>query len=486
MIKIIKKILLIIIFLSLPIHLIAQGLLPAGRMEYDFLYDRIMRGEALTLDDFHYQLGPYYDGSDQFTFGPFDGMKRLSTRTIGLFSFVGEDFRAAEEETSTGYESIRGGIVARPFDDFFVYGNFLLDEKLAEDQNYTGKKWRGLAGEVEQAFVHYRRKSFDINAGRFASFWGPKNSLVLSADNALDGLGYSIHWGRLSLSYRLARLDGLNPDDDGVEQYYNRYFAGHRLDLRLSKQVRIGIFESVIFGGPGRQIDLYYLNPLIFFHSSQLNEGMNDNSFLGFDLSVKPRHGLRLYGQLLVDDFQIEKKSQGDQEPDQYALLAGGQWVDLWRETDLALEYTRVANRTFNQKVEYNRYLIDGIPLGDVLGNDYDLLTLDMKRWLSDQTAVAVEVSIYRQGEGRITDEWTEPWMAIEGDYDEPFPTGTVEKTYSYSLRLTSFLLDHFFIDLTGGIERINNYRHITGEDRTRPYVNIRLSSFVWTGLSVD
>ena len=145
-----------------------------------------------------------------------------------------------------------------------------------------------------------------------------------------------------------------------------------------------------------------------------------------------------------------------------------------------------MANRTFNQKVEYNRYLIDGIPLGDVLGNDYDLLTLDMKRWLSDQTAVAAEVSIYRKGEGRITDEWTEPWMAIEGDYDEPFPTGTVEKTYSYSLRLTSFLLDHFFIDLTGGIERINNYRHITGEDRTRPYVNIRLSSFVWTGLSVD
>ena len=484
--KIIKKILLALIFLSLPIHLFGQGLIPAGRVEFDFVYDRLIRSEALAQDNFRYQLGPYFDDANRFSFGPFESLKNLPAREIELFSFVGEDFTAIKDRSGEGYESVRGGLFAKPFDNLFVYGNFLLDEKMAENENYTGKKWRGLAGEVEQAFVRYQRQSFDITAGRFASFWGPKNSLILSDNNALDGLGYSIHWGRLSLSYRLARLDGLNPDTDGVDQYYNRYFAGHRLDLHLSNAIRFGVFECVVFGGPGRQIDLYYLNPIIFFHSSQLNEGMNDNTFIGFDFSVRPRTGLRLYGQVLVDDFQIEKKTQGDQEPDQYGLLAGGQLVDIWPSVDIAAEYTRVTNWTFNQKLDQNRYLIDGSPLGDVRGNDFDRLSASITRWFGDNMALSAEFASLRQGEGRITDDWTEPWLDIDGDYDEPFPTGIVETTNSYSLRFRGFLLEHFFIDLTAGVDRVNNFEHIDGDDRSRPFLSIRLSSFISTRLSVD
>ena len=368
----------------------------------------------------------------------------------------------------------------------FVYGNFVLDEQKADDENYTGKKWRGLAGGVEEAFVHYRLKPMEITVGRFASFWGPPNSLVLSPDNALDGLGYSFHWGRLVLSYRLAKLDGLNPDEDDVEQFENRFFAGHRLDIHFARWLRMGFFESIIFGGPGRQVDLLYLNPIVFFHADQLNEGMDDNTLVGLDFVVKPRQGLRLYGQLLIDDFQIDKDTQGDQEVDQYGVIFGMDLAEVMPSMDFNLEYSRIADWTFNQALERNRYLYNGQLIGGALGNDYEQLNVSLKKWFGENTAASTNFAYRRQGEGRVTAEWTAPWLDTEGDYDEPFPTGVVETTRSASVRLRSFLLNHFYLDTQAGIDWIDNYRHVDGDNQSLPFVRLQISTFFSAPVNID
>lgn len=484
--SVLRRILLILVFLVFPLPLVAVSVLPVGKVEYEFVYDRLERAEALSLDYYPYQLGPYNGDEQWLSFGPFEYLRRLPPQRLVLFSFAGEDFSSAKDRSARGFEFIRGGLAACPFGRMFVYGNFLLDERKAEDENYTGKKWRGLAGGVEEAFVYYRTNPLEITVGRFASFWGPRNSLALTPNGAMDGLGYTVHWGRLALSYRLARLDGLNPDKDSVAQFENRYFVGHRLDVYLSRTLRLGVFETTVFGGPGRQIDLYYLNPIIFFHSSQLNEGMNDNTFLGFDFSFKPRSGCRLYGQLLVDDFQIDKDSQGDQEPDQYGMILGAHIVNLWRSVDLKLEYSRVANWTFNQTLVRNRYLMDGHLIGGALGNDYDRLELNVTRWVGDDMAVSLGFTSLRQGEGRVTDEWTAPWLETDGDYSEPFPTGTVETTRTFSVGFKGFLFDHFYIGAESGIDRVNNYLHADSDDRSLPYVRLNVSTFFSSSLSIE
>jgi len=38
---------------------------------------------------------------------------------------------------------------------------------------------------------------------------------------------------------------------------------------------------------------------------------------------------VNLFGQLVVDDWQIDNKSQGDQEPNEYGLLVGGYLADF-------------------------------------------------------------------------------------------------------------------------------------------------------------
>lgn len=484
--KIIKRILWVLLFLTFPLAATATTVLPVGKAEYDFVYERLIRGDILSRDVYDYQLGPYDNNSDKFSFGPFSYLGELTPNSLTVFSFAGENFHSAKAQSPAGFESLRGGIAASPIEKMFVYGNFVLDEQKAEDENYTGKKWRGLAGGVEEAFIHYRLKPLRITLGRFASFWGPRNSLVLSPDNALDGLGYSFHWGRLVLSYRLAKLDGLNPDEDDVEQFENRFLAGHRLDIHFARWLRMGFFETIIFGGPGRQVDLLYLNPIVFFHADQLNEGMDDNTLVGLDFVVKPRAGLRLYGQLLIDDFQIDKETQGDQEADQYGVLFGVDLANIMPSLDFNLEYSRVANWTFNQALDRNRYLFNGDLIGGALGNDYEHLNLTLKRWFGDNTALSAKLVYHRQGEGRVTAEWTAPWFDIEGDYDEPFPTGVVETTKSTSLRLKSFLLNHFYLDTEAGINWIDNYRHLDGDNRTLPFVRLQISTFFSAPVNID
>lgn len=467
-----------LIFLFASNLMAASGVLPVGQEATGLLYDRMRHERAIEFNRFDYQLGPYPIDRFDLAGTPFKTLSEISDYRLSLFSSLGENFSAAKNSRSLALEAIRGGLALRPGNNLFVYGNFVLDEKRAKDPSYFGKKWRGLAGDVEQAFAFWQTERFDLTAGRFASFWGSDNSLVLGPNAPLDGLGYSYRWGKLTLSYRLARLDPLTRwSEDSNRVVENRYFAGHRLDIHLSRKLRVGFFETVVFGGEGRQIELYYLNPLIFFHGSQVNEGSNDNTFVGFDFSLKPSSGFHFYGQLMIDDMQIEKKSQSDQEPNEIGFLAGCYLADIAPSFDLSAEYSRVTNWTYNQDLPRNRYLFKNELIGSARGNDYELADFRLIRWFGTLTMGSLNLSYLRQGEGRVTDEWTEPWLSATGDYSEPFPTGTVEKTASLSLGVKGYLKSVAGYDLQAGFDRISNLGHMSGDNRTIPFLRLTLSA---------
>jgi len=302
----------------------------------------------------------------------------------------------------------------------------------------------------------------------------------------MDGFGYSYRWGRITASYRLAQLDRTTTTEENETLFENRFFAAHRLDIDLSRNLRIGFFETVLFGGAGRQVDLFYLNPLIFYHGTQLNEQVNDNTTIGFDFSYNLAVGYRFYGQLLVDDIQVDNESQGDQEPDQIGLIAGCYLADLIPEFDIKLEYSRVNNWTFNQMLPRNRYLHHHHPIGGHRGNDYDEMGLTILRWLGENLNASALLGYSRQGEGSIDAEWTSPWTQIEGDYSEPFPTGVVEKTLTAALGVKGFVTPFAYVDIFGGINKVTSFGHVDGNDETLPFIKVTLSGFLSTILDLD
>lgn len=89
----------------------------------------------------------------------------------------------------------------------------------------------------------------------------------------------------------------------------------------------------------------------------------------------------------------------------------------------------------------------------------------------------SLNISYLRQGEGRVIDEWTEPWLSATGDYSEPFPTGTVEKTASLSLGVKGYLKSVAGYDLQAGVDRVSNLGHTSGDNRTIPFLRLTLSA---------
>ena len=475
----IKKIICFLLFLTVyPVSIHAVSLIPIGQPEYNFLYKTFERQETELADSFEYQLAPYNNSDLKFELSALEFLHPKQTDKFNLFFFAGENFSVCENNRSTAFEKIRGGLTVTPYHNIYVYSSFSLDEQKAEDDNYHGKKWRGLAGGVDQSFLFFHSKQIDITAGRFKSFWGIKKSLVLSGANALDGLEYTLKYRKLALSYRIAKLNQLNNDLDN-SIFENRYFAGHRLDIHINSKLRIGLFETLVFGGVGRTIEFNYLNPILFYHSDQLNDDINDNTYLGLDFTFYPKNKMKLYGQLFVDDFQIEKKSQGDREPNQYGLIIGSYLTNVVPSFDIRAEYIKVSNRTYNQVFDRNRYLFNNHSIGYFDKNDFDEIRFELFKWISAFSGVGLNYSFTRQGEGRITDEWSEPWLDTDGDYKEPFPSGVVEKTQQLSGQIQGFFFKHFYLDAQAGWNSSKNFNHINQNERSILFLQLNLSTFV-------
>lgn len=460
-------------------HLPAASLLPVGQSESQFIYDAARRSEISSrVRGFNFNVAPYNLDEIGFEWPPFSSADRMSDHELSAFTFLSEDFRSVKYARGEGFESLRAGITAKPLDNLFVYSNLLLDEAFARDPEYTGKKWHGVAGEVETAMVSYSAGRFNFLMGRFASFWGPgTESLILSCTGRpMDAFSLRFAWGRVHFTYQHGKLDRLTGSSDSVDVFENRYFAGHRIDLRLLDNLNIGLSETIIYGGDGRNIELSYLNPLLFFHAVQLNENVDDNTILCFDVSYYHANRHKLYAQLLVDDYQIDDEEAADDEPDEIGYLIGLHSLNLFNLFDLKAEYLKIANRIYNQKLERNRYDNRGELIGHNFGPDGDLIKLSVIRWFESSKKVCLNFAYKRKGEGSYDDEWSEPWLATENVYSEPFPTGVVEKQYRLSIQFSGFYNRYAFVDFESGLKLARNFGHSADDNRSIPFLAVRFS----------
>jgi hypothetical protein len=486
---------------------------PGSELHYQYL----QRMKALTGPNrFSFQLAPYITNAqlNSVSDNPSGAFHWWPSRNNQLRLFMSPDESVVSDNSSTtnsntisSVERFRGGASLRMSDKFGAYVSFLLDESLADDPTYSGKVWRNLAGYVESGVISYQNDKLTLLFGRFRSSWGPvlTNQLLSQEAYPLDGLSLRYRAGRrLSYSYKLARLDAFAPDRDPFapvdpsqpeDIFVNRYLAAHRLDLHLRDNLRVGLFESVIFAGPGRGVELQYFNPLNFYHGAQLNEQGNDNTFLGFDFDWTLRGGANLYGQIVVDDFQIENEVPGDQEPNEFGALFGLYLADVIGQSgwDIDLRWEGVTNRTYNQKLERNRYLNHGQPLGHPIGNDFQRYQVKLRRWLGESGGsglLTASTVLLRKGEGRISDLWSEPWLLSIGDYSEPFPTGIVERTIRYQLNYQRMFNGNSsplgYLSASGGWQTVSNVAHSTAANQSNLFFNLRISLFFSTDWALD
>jgi hypothetical protein len=85
-----------------------------------------------------------------------------------------------------------------------------------------------------------------------------------------------------------------------------KYIVNHTLGFQLSKKLRIGLFETIIFNRQN-QYELQYLNPMIFYRAVEHSLGSPDNVILGATASFVLKRGINMYGQLILDEFLLSE-----------------------------------------------------------------------------------------------------------------------------------------------------------------------------------
>jgi hypothetical protein len=350
---------------------------------------------------------------------------------------------------------------------------YRIDSHLAHDLTYDGKKWQNFAGYADLATASYRGKKLSLDIGRRRTNWGiahDSNTLMHSAlAMPVDGLFFGYKLAKyLSFHSTIAYLSPIKNDSLSAagNQTENRYFSAHALCFSPSKWLDFTLKEAVVYGGAGRPLEAYYVSPLLWYHAEQLNSSVDDNTFLGMDAIVRFNHKFAGYSEFLIDDWQIDKKGGSDREPGEYGLIVGMDIFDFPKPTsNWEIEYTKIANRTYNQLNPRNKYLQHNLPLGYPLGPDNQSLGIVYNNHLTTKILLSARYRYQQQGEGRIDGPWLTPWLD-NPDYKEEFPSGVVEKISTFGFEFYYQKNAIWQCKLSGDFADIKNDNNVLGKSK--------------------
>jgi hypothetical protein len=216
-----------------------------------------------------------------------------------------------------------------------------IDFQLGYDKNFIGNGYRSL----------------------LLSDWG--NSYLFAKINTkIWKLNYQNIFMELMPQFKKIGGDSLLP---------RKYAAMHHLSVNVTKWLNIGLFEGIVFGRKDR-FDFQYLNPVIFYRHIEGTIGSPDNALAGFDFKANMARRLQFYGQIMLDEFKLDKiKENNGWWANKWALQLGGKYIDAFgvKNLDLQGEINRVRPYTYSHLDTIANYTHYNQPLAHPLGANF-------------------------------------------------------------------------------------------------------------------
>lgn len=337
-----------------------------------------------------------------------------------------------------------------------------VEPRLGDDPDFPTNRDADIAARASEAYVSAQFKWARIFYGQLDRNWGP----VGLPGIPLSDYGYERQGLGLELGSRTVRLSAfatdLQPQTDSTGAPVNRYYFAHRLAVRVSRRLELAVWEGSVIAGTGRAFETRYRNPLSSAYlANTLGFGDRGNVMLGLDAQWRAFGATTLQAQLALDDFWYENR-QRNRDRWAFTLQASGPLRTRlgWRAT-----YTQVSSlalRAFNPQENFTD---GGVGIGRNF-SDMDQLSLWLMVPVRSRWLLTPELTLLRQGEGRINDPYPVP------DETGALPTpalfiGTVERTYRLGLGLTGGE-GPLRITASGGLHRVNNAGHVAGVSDTR------------------
>jgi hypothetical protein len=302
----------------------------------------------------------------------------------------------------------------------------IRDEYVYPNRQYWGDEFREHRGYFEVAKIEYESEHFTAKIGR--DFHKPgmrfyENLLFSDYQYGYDQLHLKLRNRYVEISSFY--LDLLPMRYEG--KYHLRHLNGHRIEVKLPYEYGYFAFNDVmVYGGIHQNIDWMSFNPLIFLYPYITNKQHIEtatNTLMSAELYLTYQKWF-LFTELLVDDYQVDRKVPGDLEPPEWGVNITLGKQKLLKNTNWKINYSRVANRTFNAPIHpYEKYLNKNYPVGHWLGNNFWEMKTSI-RYATEPFFVELTLSHTEFGEEALYGEFNKDFMnaSVEEGYDENFP----------------------------------------------------------------
>ena len=369
-------------------------------------------------------------------------------------------FAAAESRGSGGGEHLAGGRAGgqafshlrrdvlhplgpdgvRPYAEFTgeaTIGPFALaarpaaEPRIVHDPEWPGRKDLDLAWRMIDAYLSAQFKYGSVFYGQMDRNWGP----VGIPGIGLSNYAYSGVEAGFNLGTRTLQLDAvarsLKDTTDTSGNVIHRYFFAHRFGLRLSRRVRVGLWETVIVAGEDREFDARFRNPVsLLTLADQFGLGANGNILLGLDGRWLMTGRTTLEAQLGIDDLQYQNTSGSNRYPNRWALTVSA-FGPLGRTLGWRALYTQASSLAFRTLNPFENFTEAGVGLGRNF-DDQDQLSVTVTVPRGTGWLFTPELTLLRQGEGTINAPF--PATAEAAGAIPQIFIGVVERTWRAAL----------------------------------------------------
>ncbi len=275
----------------------------------------------------------------------------------------------------------------------------------------------------------------------------------------------------------------------GSEVYPKKYFSFHHLDIAVTNDFHIGLFESVLNGRPdslgGSNFEVQYLNPIIFYGALEQQDGSAGNVIVGMDFSWDLWNKVRFYGQFVLDELILsELLNDTGWWGNKYGYQLGLKFFDFLAPTfNWQLEHNRARPFTYSHDGAFTSYTHYRQPLAHPLGANFSEWLLSASYQPIPRLTLQGTLVLADYGSGPVNGfsigrdpliNSNNRGLADENDYDNRQGQGIPSDLLHLGAQASYQLKHNLFVDVQA------NFRKEDRQDRSNPSTTILVGGVRW------
>ena len=307
----------------------------------------------------------------------------------------------------------------------------------------------GLNGRIINAYIKYNSGKKSFLWGRTPVYWGQKESRSIIQSNLVPTYDHGLFELRLS-NFKGELLAGQLGSEILNDKRITRFISGHRLTGNFfNEKLEIQLGEQIIYTGYNRNIELFYLNPIVpyFFavtdgDDSNENGINNDNSMIFTNGRYLLKNNYSLFWEFILDDYQYNDTNVQDMLG--WKLGLEGQSNFFNYQVNWETEYTQIDSWTYIHHGQFTNWQNRGHAIGYPYGTDLRSFYVQADTWLKNETLkLDIEYTWLEKGANNINTSW-----GNNDTLDDPFPSEPVK---TFHLLKTSILYKTKYATLQTG-----------------------------------